>query len=91
MVIDLPTLLGLADRPGEIPGYGPIPAGAARAMAADGDWVRWLVDPGTGALLDLGAERYRPSDRLRRFIAARTAAAGSPAAPSQSTSATATT
>ena len=78
MVIDLPTLLGLADRPGEIPGYGPIPAGAARAMAADGDWVRWLVDPGTGALLDLGAERYRPSDRLRRFIAARDRRCGFP-------------
>jgi hypothetical protein len=78
VVIDLPTLLGLADRPGEIPGYGPIPAPAARAMAADRDWVRWLVDPGTGALLDLGAQRYRPSDPLRRFIAARDRRCGFP-------------
>ena len=78
VVIDLPTLLGLADRPGEIPGYGPIPAPAARAMCADRDWVRWLVDPGTGALLDVGADRYRPSDRLRRFIAARDRRCGFP-------------
>jgi hypothetical protein len=78
VVIDLPTLLGLADRTGEIPGYGPIPAPAARAMAADRDWVRWLVDPGTGTLLDLGAERYRPSDPLRRFIAARDRRCGFP-------------
>ncbi len=78
VVIELPTLLGLADRPGEIPGYGPIPAPAARAMCADRDWVRWLVDPGTGALLDVGAERYRPSDRLRRFIAARDRRCGFP-------------
>jgi hypothetical protein len=78
VVVDLATLLGLADRPGEIPGYGPIPAAAARAMAADRDWVRWLVDPGTGALLDLGAQRYRPSDPLRRFIAARDRRCGFP-------------
>jgi hypothetical protein len=78
VVIDLPTLLGLADRPGEIPGYGPIPATVARAMCADRDWVRWLVDPGTGALLDVGADRYRPSDRLRRFIAARDRRCGFP-------------
>jgi hypothetical protein len=78
VVVDLPTLLGLADRPGEIPGYGPIPAPAARVMAADRDWVRWLVDPGTGALLDLGADRYRPSDPLRRFIAARDRRCGFP-------------
>ena len=81
VLIDLPTLLWLADRPGEIPGYGPIPAPAARAMCADRDWVRWLVDPGTGALLDLGAQRYRPGDRLRRFIAARDRRCGFPGCP----------
>ena len=31
VVLDLPTLLGLAENPGEIPGYGPIPAPLARA------------------------------------------------------------
>jgi hypothetical protein len=78
VVIDLPTLLGLAENPGEIPGYGPIPAPLARPMAWDRDWVRWLVDPVSGALLDRGAETYRPSDKLRAFIAARDRVCGFP-------------
>jgi hypothetical protein len=78
VVIDLATLLGLRDDPGRVPGYGAVPAPVARALAADRDWVRWLVDPHTGALLDLGADRYRPSDPLRRFIAARDRVCGFP-------------
>ena len=66
VVIDLATLLGLADHPGEIPGYGPIPAPMARAMAADRDWVRWTVDPATGQLLDRGATTYRPVGQAAR-------------------------
>ena len=78
VVIDLATLLGLRDDPGRVPGYGAVPAPVARALAADRDWVRWLVDPDTGALLDVGADRYRPGDRLRRFIAARDRVCGFP-------------
>ena len=70
VVVDLPTLLGLADNPGELPGYGPIPPQVARDLAADRDWVRWTVEPGTRALIDRGADRYRPSDRLRAHITA---------------------
>jgi hypothetical protein len=71
VMIDLPTLLGMADHPGEVPGYGAVPAEVARAMAADRDLVRWLVDPGTGELLEVGSETYRPSERLQQFIRAR--------------------
>ena len=78
VVIDLATLLGLADHPGEIPGYGPIPAPMARAMAADRDWIRWTVDPATGQLLDRGATTYRPSDKLRAFVADRDRVCGFP-------------
>ena len=78
VVIDLATLLGLADNPGEIPGYGPIPAPMARAMAWDRDWVRWTVDPATGQLLDRGADTYRPSDKLRAFVADRDRVCGFP-------------
>ena len=85
VVIDLPTLLGLADRPGEIPGYGPIPATVARAMAADRDWVAWTVDPDTGRLLGRGAGCYRPSARLRAFIAARDRHCGFPGCPRTAT------
>lgn len=70
VVIDLPTLLRLAERPGELPGYGPVPASVARELARDRDWVRWLIDPITRQLLDRGGRTYRPSDRLRRFVAA---------------------
>ncbi len=78
VVLDLPTALGLAEHPGEIPGYGPIPAPLARAMAGERDWVRWTTHPHTGQLLDRGATSYRPSDTLRAFIAARDRVCGFP-------------
>jgi hypothetical protein len=78
VVVDLPTALGLADNPGHLPGYGAIPAPIARRMAADRDWVRWTVDPGTRHLLDRGATTYRPSDKLRAFITARDSHCGFP-------------
>ncbi len=79
VVLDLPTALGMADHPGEIPGYGPIPAPLARQMASQRDWVRWTTHPHTGQLLDRGATTYRPSDQLRAFIAARDRTCGFPA------------
>ena len=91
VVLDLPTLLGLADNPGEIPGYGPIPAPLARQMAGDRDWVRWTTDPATGQLLDRGANTYRPSDKLRRSSPPGTGSAASPAATARAQHATATT
>jgi hypothetical protein len=78
VVIDAATLLGLADSPGRVPGYGLVPAELAREMAADRDFVRWLVAPDTGELLDVGADTYRPSDRLARFIRARDQHCGFP-------------
>ncbi|HTE74785.1 MAG TPA: DUF222 domain-containing protein [Actinomycetes bacterium] len=78
VVVDLPTLLNLADNPGHLAGYGTIPAGLARAMAADRDWVRWTTEPGTRHLIDRGAETYRPSDPLRAFIIARDRVCGFP-------------
>ncbi len=71
LTIDLPTLLGMRDRPGELAGYGPIPAPLARALAADGRWRRLVHDPFSGALLDLGHTSYRPSAGLTRYIRAR--------------------
>lgn len=78
VVVDLPTALGLAQNPGELPGYGPIPPAMARAMAGDRDWVRWTTDPGTRRLLDRGARRYRPSGRLRAYVAAAARTCGFP-------------
>ncbi len=42
------TLIGLDDAPAELVGYGPVPAGLARRLAADATWRRVLVDPATG-------------------------------------------
>ena len=78
VVLDLPTALSLADHPGVIPGYGTVPAALARAMAGDRDWVRWTVDPGTRQVIDLGGQVYRPSARMRAFLAARDRVCGFP-------------
>jgi hypothetical protein len=78
VVVDLPTALGLADHPGELPGYGPIPGPLARAMAADRDWVRWTLDPGTRQVIDRGARTYRPSRRMKAYLAARDRVCGFP-------------
>ena len=69
---------GLANNPGRVPGYGSVPGPMARAMAADRDWVRWTVDPGTRQVIDRGADTYRPSERMRAFLAARDRTCGFP-------------
>ncbi|MGI8666670.1 MAG: DUF222 domain-containing protein [Jatrophihabitans sp.] len=73
VVVSADTLLDLDDHPGELAGYGPITAETARRWAADtsGTWRRLLTDPNTGQLLDISQRSYRPSRRLRDFVAAR--------------------
>jgi len=68
---DLPTLLHLAEHPGELAGYGPICPALTRALAADGDWRRLITDPLTGHLLDYGRTVYRPPEALARYVRAR--------------------
>ncbi len=70
--VALSTLLGLDDQPGELAGYGPIPAALARAIAADptGTWRRLVTDR-HGRCLDYGRTRYRPPTNLRDFVIAR--------------------
>ena len=71
VTIDLPTLLNMAENPGQLTGYGPIPASLARELAADGNWQRFITDPTSGELLDLGRKSYRPSQHLVDFLIAR--------------------
>ncbi len=71
VTIDLPTLLGLAENPGELAGYGPIPASVAREIAADARWKRFVTEPLTGNLLDFGREHYEPPQALKDFLIAR--------------------
>ena len=71
VAIDLPTLLGLAENPGQLAGYGAIPASVARRLAADGNWQRFVSDPTTGNLLDFGREKYTPPQELIDYLLAR--------------------
>ena len=71
LTIDLPTLLGLSENPGILAGYGAIPASVARELAADGKWKRFITDPVSGELLNLGRETYEPPQALIDFLTAR--------------------
>ena len=71
VIIDIATLLGLANNPGELVGHGPIPARLARDLAADSQWRRLVVDPVTGHLLDYGSHTYTPPAALREFVITR--------------------
>ena len=71
VTIDLATLLGLAENPGQLSGYGAIPASVARELASDATWKRFITDPQTGNLLDYGREKYEPPQALVDFLLAR--------------------
>jgi hypothetical protein len=71
VTIDLPTLMGLAENPGELAGYGAIPASVAREIASDARWKRFITEPVTGNLLDFGRESYEPPQALKDFLIAR--------------------
>jgi hypothetical protein len=71
ITISAAALLGLADTPGELAGYGPIPASMARALAGDAAWAALVTDARTGRLLELTPYRYRPGAALRALVIAR--------------------
>jgi hypothetical protein len=77
VLVDLPTVLGLANHPGEIRGYGPIDADLARELAADGTWQRWITED-TGRITDLGRTSYRPSQAIRDLMLANYPTCGHP-------------
>ena len=72
VTVALSTLLGLDEQPGELAGYGPVPAVLARRIAADptGTWRRLVTDP-HGQLLDYGRTVYRPPANLADHITTR--------------------
>ncbi len=65
------TLLGLDELPGELAGYGPITAQAARRIAADGTWRRVLTDPRTGRFDELSVDCYEPPQDMADHVIAR--------------------
>jgi hypothetical protein len=71
--VDLATLTGLSDTPGELNGYGPVIADVARQVADrqhDGTWQWTVTDPNTGQPIATGTTRRRPTASQRRHVAA---------------------
>jgi hypothetical protein len=72
--VDLTTLAGLTEEPGELAGYGPVIADIARQVTNDQEdapW-RWIVtDPDTGTVIDTGTTKRRPTAGLKRHIQSR--------------------
>ena len=59
LILDAPTMFGLANHPAEIPGYGTVPADAALDLLADGSPIRRLViDEHDGRLLHYATTTY---------------------------------
>lgn len=72
--VDLETLAGLTDAPGDLAGFGPVIADITRQVAAaqvGGEWRFTLVDPRTGIALHDGTTRRRPAASQRRSVEGR--------------------
>ena len=71
VVIDADTLLGEADEPAHLDGYGPIPADTARDLitAPEQAWLRRLFrQPKSGELVAMETRRRLFTEGQRRFI-----------------------
>jgi hypothetical protein len=64
------SLLGAAEEPAVLDGYGPIPPSMARRLIADGadSFHRVLTDPRDGAPLEIGRTSYRLTTAQRRWL-----------------------
>lgn len=72
--VDIETLMGLNEKAGEIPGWGPVISDIARQVAArqeDGEWRVTVTDPDKGAVLWNGITRRRPTIAQKRYIQSR--------------------
>jgi hypothetical protein len=66
------TLLGVAELPGTLEGYGPIDADTARRLAGRApSFQRILTHPITGSILDIDRRSYRPPADLKRWLGVR--------------------
>jgi hypothetical protein len=64
------SLLGVANEPATLDGYGPIPASMARRLVADGatSLMRVLTDPRSGAPLEIGRTSYPVPQAMRQWL-----------------------
>jgi hypothetical protein len=72
--VDLETLAGLSEAPGELMGLGPVISDIARQVADDQRHCSWswtVTDPETGMPVHTGITRRRPKRETRRLVEAR--------------------
>jgi len=69
--VDLDTLAGLAQHPGDLNGFGPVIADIARQIAERNNAASWrytATDPTTGVVVAIGTTARRPTEAMRRQI-----------------------
>lgn len=88
LTVPVQTVMGLADDPGVLSGGDVVPAGLARAIAADPDatWHRMLTDPG-GGMVELSTTSYRPTGPVWRHVVAEWSTCFEPACDAPATTA----
>jgi hypothetical protein len=70
--VELTTLLDLDDKPGEIPGWGPVIADITRKLVGDADKADWRVAvEHEGQLVDVITTRRRPTQAQKRVVETR--------------------
>ena len=72
--VDLETLSGLSEAPGELAGFGPVISDIARQVATEQIHCQWsfaVTDRKTGLPVHTGVTRRRPSRETRRWVEAR--------------------
>ncbi|RKR12729.1 uncharacterized protein DUF222 [Arthrobacter oryzae] len=69
------SLLGTGSEPATLDGYGPIPPSMARRIVGDGapSFLRVLIDPRSGAPLEIGRTSYRVPKAMRQWLRLRDA------------------
>ncbi|MGF1618519.1 MAG: DUF222 domain-containing protein [Acidimicrobiia bacterium] len=74
LCVDLTTLAGLTDTPGDLAGFGPVIADIARQVTEHQQQAEWrytITDPETGLVIDNGTTKRRPNTNQTRYIQAR--------------------
>ncbi|HLA66616.1 MAG TPA: DUF222 domain-containing protein, partial [Acidimicrobiia bacterium] len=72
--VDLETLAGLSEAPGDLAGFGPVIADIARQVTEaqiGSEWRFTITDPRTGLTVGDGTTRRRPTASQRRSVQAR--------------------
>lgn len=69
LLIPAMTAIGRRDEPAVLEDYGPIDIETAKRLAGGAtSWIKVLTDPITGAVIDIGREKYRPTSDMRALL-----------------------